>query len=349
MRKLLFAILILSWLICPAITFASDVTRVLITVDVESYAKGNPDKQIWGKQPDGEHGIRRIMDMLDAHGLKATFYLNVYEAAKFGDAELANIARTIHERGHDLELHTHPGPMFGSDVMRKADLDKQTQILKRGIDLIHQWTGKWVVAHRAGAFDANLDTLKACHAVGLMIDHSLSPVAANTKLAQELPATNLPRVHNGVIELPITFYTQVKIGSFRSLRYLDVDGSSYDELVNVIRQFRDAKFPVVTIMMHSFSFVRFGTADRDVERRFDRLLAFLAAEPGVKVVTVGQLQPEWIKQVPMLEHGPTYLRATEEIGKGWKNTVVVLVPLALLLIFAVAIVLAYRRRSRKRG
>lgn len=359
MKKFWLASICLLSLFAPLSGHSAEPTRVLITVDVESYSKGNPDKQIWGKQPDGEHGIRRIMDMLDAHGLKATFYLNVYEAASHGEAAIAEVARAIQQRGHDLELHTHPGPMFGTSTMRRADLGKQVQILQRGMDLLRDWTGKTVVAHRAGAFDANLDTLKACHAVGLSIEHSLSPVAANTKLAQELPATNLPRVIDGVVELPITFYSQVKIGSWKSLRYLDVDGSSYDELVNVIRQFRDAHFPVVTIMMHSFSFVRFGTADRDLERRFDQLLDFLAKEPGLQVVTVEQLQPEWIKQVPALERGQdlvpntgiwlTYMRATEEIGKGWKNTVVVLVPPAVLLILAVLIVVGYRRRRKKRG
>ena len=73
LRNVLFAA---SLLVAAPHVWAAP-TMVMITVDVESYTKGTPDQQIWGKQPDGEHGIRRMMDMLDKHGLKGTFYLNV--------------------------------------------------------------------------------------------------------------------------------------------------------------------------------------------------------------------------------------------------------------------------------
>jgi peptidoglycan/xylan/chitin deacetylase (PgdA/CDA1 family) len=344
----------LSMLLCCS-TFAAAPTQVMITVDVESFSKGNPGLQIWGKQTDGEHGIQRMMDMLDAHGLKGTFYLNVYEAAKFGEAEIANVARTIHSRGHDLELHTHPGPMFGSESMQQASLEKQVEILKRGMELIRQWTGKTVIAHRSGGFYSNMDTLKACQLVGLRIDHSFSPISGDTALAKLLPATNLPREIDGVVELPITYYVQARVGNWQSLRYLDIEGSSYDEMVNTIRQFRDAGFPLITIMLHSFSFVRSGKADLQVEQRFDKLLRFLAAEPGVKVVTASQLYPEWTAQVPALQQGAnlvpetgvwlTYLRTWEDLT-GWKNIVVAVTPPMLLFVVG-AITIWWLQRKKK--
>jgi peptidoglycan/xylan/chitin deacetylase (PgdA/CDA1 family) len=201
-------------------------TLVMITVDVESYTKGTPDQQIWGKQPDGEHGIRRMMDMLDRHGFKGTFYLNVYEAAKHGEAIMAETARTIHGRGHDLQLHTHPQPMFGFETMQNADVEEQVGILNEGKDLIRRWTGKTVIAHRAGAFAANQDTLAACQRAGLVIDSSFSPVSTLTDLSRQLPATNLPRVINGVVELPLTYFAQARVGNWQSLRYLDIEGTS---------------------------------------------------------------------------------------------------------------------------
>ena len=354
MKRLHWLLFFLSLLLCGN-TFAVTPTQVMITVDVESYDKGNPGLQIWSKQPDGEHGIQRMMDMLDAHSLKGTFYLNVYEAAKHGDAEIAKVARTIHSRGHDLQLHTHPGPMFGSDTMQRASLEKQVEILKRGKELILQWTGKTVVAHRAGAFAANLDTLKACKIAGLRIDSSFSPVSTHTMLAQQLPATNLPREIEGVVELPITHYAQARAGNWQSLRYLDVEATSYDEMVSAIRQFRDAGFPVVNIMMHSFSFVRHGVADSAVEQRFDNLLRFLAEEPGVKVVTVGQLYPEWAAQISTSQQATDFVphtgiwlmyRRTWEDFKGWKNIAVAVTPPSVLLVVG-AIVIWWRRQKRK--
>lgn len=336
---------------------AAEPTRVMITVDVESYAKGNPDLQIWGKQPDGEHGIRRIMDLLDKHGLKGTFYLNVYEAAKHGEDELAQVARVIHERGHDLQLHTHPGPMFGVNVMRQGSLSQQIEILKHGEQLIQQWTGKRVIAHRAGAFAGDMNTLRAVHAAGLAIDSSVSPAASKTEFAKTLPPDNRPRVMEGIVELPVSFYTQAKFGDWRSLHYLDIESSSYDELVSVIRQFRDAGLPAVTIMMHSFSFVRNGHTEPAVEQRFDHLLEFLATEPGIKPVTVSQLYPDWIKQleaspqradvVPHTGLWLTYWRAVEHYRQGGANLAVALAPPAALLLLAVLVLVWQRRKGTR--
>lgn len=353
--KVLHSLPFLLSLLLSDNTFAAAPTQVMITVDVESYSKGNPGLQIWGKQPDGEHGIQRMMDMLDAHGLKGTFYLNVYEAAKFGEADIAKVARTIHSRGHDLELHTHPGPMFSSAEMQQASLEKQVEILKRGKELIRQWTGKSVIAHRAGDFAANLDTLKACQLAGLPIDSSFSPVLGYTGLSHQLTGTNLPREIGGVLELPVTQYAQVRVGNWKSLRYLDIEASSLDEMVKAIRQLRDAGFPTVTILMHSFSFVRDGKAHPDVEQRFDNLLSFLAAEPGVKVVSVSEFYTEWITKLSALPQGDNlipstgpwlmYRRAWEDFN-GWKNISVAVTPLAVLLVFG-AITIGWRRNKNK--
>lgn len=351
----IYVVLLLMFVSLSA--FAS-TTKVLITVDVESYEKGNPDKQIWGKQPDGEHGIRRIMDLLDKHHLKGTFYLNVYEAAKHGEPAIAEVARLIHERGHDLQLHTHPSPMFKAYSMQRAELELQVEILKRGKELIHEWTGKTVVAHRAGAFAGNLQTLKASQITGLAIDSSFSPVTQRSMLAHQLEASNLPQRIHGVVELPITFYTQLRFGDWQSLRFLDVEATSLGEFKSVIRQFRDAGFPVANIVMHSFSFVRTGAANPAMERRFDELLAFLAQEPGIEVVTVSQLHPEWTAQVAVLEKGPdlvphtgvwlTYWRAVEHMGEGGANLALALAPLGLAGAAILAMFL-WRRSARPKG
>lgn len=352
LQSLLF---FLSLLLCSS-AFAIVPTQVMITVDVESYGKGNPGLQIWGNQPDGGHGIQRMMDMLDAHGLKGTFYLNVYEAAKFGEAELANVARTINSRGHDLQLHTHPGPMFGIETMQQASLEKQVEILNRGKELIQKWTGKTVVAHRAGGYYANLNTLKACKITGIPLENSFSPVSSDTMLAKLLPASNLPRKIEGVVEIPITYYDQIRVGDLQSMRYLDIEGSSYDEMVSAIRQFRDAGLPVVTIMMHSFSFVRSGKTDPAIEKRFDNVLKFLATEPGIKVVTVSQLYPEWAAHVLSSEQGVNFIadtgvwlmyRRAWEDHDTWKNIVVAATPPAIL--FAIGAITIWWRRNKRKG
>ena len=329
----------------------------MLTVDVESYQKGDPDKQIWGKQADGEHGIRRIMDLLDKHGLKGTFYLNVYEAAKHGEPTIAEVARAIHQRGHDLQLHTHPAPMYGFRNMQHVDLAQQEAVLLRGKELILKWTGKTVVAHRAGAFGANLDTLKASRTVGLAIDSSFSPASPNSMLTRQLPASNWPSLVEGVVELPVSYYAQLSFGNWQSLRILDVEATSLGEFKSVIRQFREGGAPAVNILMHSFSFVRFGVANPALEQRFEQLLAFLAKEPGVEVVTVSQLHPAWTSQIGALKPDAgvvpytglwlTYRRAIEHAGQGGENLMVASAP-AVVAGVAVGIFFIWRRRARSK-
>lgn len=351
-----FCITLVLILFCMTANAAAPM-KVMVTVDVESYTHGDPDKQIWGKQPDGEHGIRRIMDILDKHGLKGTFYLNVYEAAKHGEPRIAEVARAIHQRGHDLQLHTHPAPMFGFGNMQDADFSHQVEILMRGKDLIRKWTGKTVVAHRAGAFAANLDTIRATRASGLTIDSSFSPALSYTMLSRQLPASNLPKIVDGILELPVSYYTQPSLGGWHSLRILDIEASSLDEFKSVVRQFRDEGAPFVNILMHSFSFVRFGPTNPEMERRFDLLLEFLTKEPGLEVVTVSQLSPAWISQVNTLKGGTgpvpytglwmIYGRATEEASEGGVNLVVAVAP-AIAVIIGYVFFVVWRRSTRSK-
>lgn len=338
---------------------AAPPMKVTVSVDVESFGKGNPDQQIWGKQPDGEHGIRRIMDLLDRHAFKGTFYLNVYEAARHGEPVIAEVARAIHQRGHDLQLHTHPKPMFGYTDMQDADYDEQLRILLRGMELIRQWTGKKVIAHRAGSYAANLDTLKAAHAAGLAIDASFSPITRSSGLSRQLSAGNLPGVVEGVAVLPVSYYIQVGIGRWQSPRLLDVEASTLDEFKSVIRQFRNGGAPVVNLMMHSFSFVRSGSANSAMERRFDQQLEFLKTEPGIEVVTVSQLYPDWTSRLGEMKPGTgpvpytglwlTYRRALAHAGEGGVNLAVASAPVLGLGVACLGVMFWRYGRSRHRG
>lgn len=329
------------------------VTHVLITVDVESGIRGTPADQIWGRVEGTSEpfGIDRIMDLMESRGVKGTFFLTPYEAATYGDGEIAAIARRIHERGHDLELHTHPFAMFGFHDMSNASIDDQLEVLRVGKDMLERWTGKTVVAHRAGAYGANLETIEACRRAGLALDASLCP-AVSTELSRQLTPTNHWFRRGDVVVLPVTYYTQACLGRRRFQRILDLEASSLRELKTVIRQARDRSLENVNIMMHSFSFVRYGRPDRGTLRRFERLLDFLVGEPGLAVSTVSSFcdmvrdrpAPERPSNafVPYTGWWLTYLRALEDIDKGWANVAVGLSPLLLLLLAAAAFMLLFR-------
>ncbi len=333
---------------------ASGATQVLITVDVESYTNGDPERQVWGRFSGEEHGITRIMDLLEARDFKGTFFVTPYEAAKHGENAMRDAARAIHSRGHDLQLHTHPGPMYGVKRLSHADLPHQVEILRQGMEMLKRWTGKSVIAHRAGAYAANLDTLEACRQVGLVLDASFSPAARHTQLARQVLKTNQPLEMNGVLELPVTYYIQAGIGGWRSMRIVDIEASTLRELRSIVRQARDQGLPMVNVMMHSFSFVRYGRVSHDVEQRFADFLEFLEREPGIAVVTVADFYRDWqsngvqraaIENVePYTGWWLTYLRAVEDIDKGYRNIVVAFAPPAVLLLFGLAGIW-WRRRA----
>lgn len=138
----LMAVLILS-AYRPGTAATGGVIYVLFTVDVETRAATGRDADIWGIVPaeSERHGIERMMDLLDCHGAKGTFFVNVYDAPTHAEDVMAAVCRTIHKRGHGVELHTHPAPMFGLSYMQYADLSTQTEILRRGASLLRYWLG----------------------------------------------------------------------------------------------------------------------------------------------------------------------------------------------------------------
>lgn len=298
------------------------------------------------------------MDLLESHQVRGTFFLNVYEIAKHGDEIMARAARSIHSRGHDLELHTHPRPMYRPYGMSQASFEEQLEILAKGIALVAGWTGKRVVAHRAGAFLANGDTLRALAAAGLEVDCSLAPGSHDVvPLVHELGASNLARRVGGVWEIPVTYYEQMRIGPWRSRRILDIEASSLAEVKSVTRRAVEQGWPTICILMHSFSFARKGRSDERIIRRLSALLEWLREQDDIRIATVEQafrhleaanVQESIPGTVPCTGIWLTWARALQSWNDGWKNFVVSALGIACLALPLIAIVyVGYRLLVRQ--
>ena len=333
---------------------------VLVTIDVESRRQGGLEQNIWGELP-GEaekHGITRMMDILDRHGMKGTFFVNVYEAPWHREGAMAEVCRTIHKRGHDVELHTHPAPMFGVFYMQYADLPTQTEILRRGARLLKEWTGVEPVAHRAGGHMANLDTLEACREAGIPLDFSYNIAWPASSLSSAGLTQNAPFVREGVLCVPDTAYQQVGVGSWQSLRILDIEASSPEEIRKVIADLRQHGVRAATILMHSFSFSRSGKPNLRVERVFEDLAAGFAADPSVQVVTARQLHDIWRANPGALQGGDylpttgwwmTYCRAWQRLDEGAMNGIVAVGPVVAVGLLGVVGGVLWRRRRHTHG
>ncbi len=334
---------------------------VLFTVDVESTSKGSPERDIWGRLPGEpeEHGIGRMMDIFGRHGVKSTFFVNVYEAAVHGEEVMVTVCRSIHQRGHDIELHTHPDPIFDVYAMKDANTQKQEEILRAGVEFIKRATGQIVIAHRAGGYLANYDTLVACRQVGIMSEYSHNRGYHGEGFAAPPLTTNKAVVYDGVLCIPVTNYVQAGLSNWKSIRFLDIEASSPQEIKEVVRQLQSHGVRTVVIMMHSFSFSRFGEPNERVERALDDLLGEFVADPDIRVVTARQLYEIWRKNpealkgrdyLPTTGWWMTYCRAWQRLGEGWKNVVVALTPPGgVVLVIGTGLIWRHRRRRRELG
>lgn len=332
-----------------AIGFYIMKTKFIFSIDVETRVSGDPEQDIMGALPGyGEKmGVEKIMDLLEAWEVHGTFFLNVYEVAKYGEEIIASAARLIHARGHDLELHTHPRPMYEFYGMSRAPLGEQIGILEKGMSLIEGWTGKRVIAHRAGAFSANADTLRAVEAAGLLLDSSLSPGSrVLSSLVKELGASNLARYVGKVWEIPVTYYDQLRIGSWCSRRILDIEGCSLSEIKHVTRWAIQQGVPTVCILMHSFSLSRDGRPDRRVIGRLSALLAWLREQNDIEFGTIEQVcqhldvcdMPQVRVRAANTGFWLTWSRALRSWNDGWKNLLVTITGISCFALLALVLV-----------
>lgn len=324
-------------------------TTFIVTVDVETRTQGDSARDISGAIPGYQEnfGVEKIMDLLEEHHALGTFFVNAYEIAKHGDDVVPSTARLIHDRGHDLELHTHPRPMFEFYGMSQASLGEQQAILEKGISLLETWAGKKVVAHRAGAFAANTDTMRAVGATGLLADCSLSAGSrVPVPLVAELGASNaVQRVH-GAWEIPVTCFDQVRLGPWHSRRILDIEGCSLPEIKRVVRWAVRNQLPTVCILMHSFSLSRHGKPNHRVIRRLSALLTWLREQDGIEVGTIEQVcrrldnvsLPQSAASIPATGAWLTWGRAVGSWNDGWKNLLVSIAGAGILAALALALV-----------
>lgn len=338
-------------LVGPHHLFAETMkTTFIVTVDVETRTHGDSNQDISGLIPGypGNFGIEKIMEVLEEHRAHGTFFLNVYEIAKRGEEVVRSAARLIHERGHDLELHTHPRPMFRFYGMSQASFDEQKTILEKGIALLEGWTGKKVVAHRAGAFAANTDTLRAVAAAGLRADCSLSAGShVSVPLVAELGPTNSVQCVDDAWEIPVTCFDQVRFGPWHSRRILDIEGCSLPEIKRITRWAVRQQLPAVCLLMHSFSLSRHGKPNRRVIQRLSALLAWLREQGNIEIGTIeqtccqldaGSLSPA-TAVIPVTGVWLTWRRAVGSWSDGWKNFLVAISGAGVLAVLALALFL----------
>ena len=276
---------------------------VIVTVDTENLQPHLLEGRyganlIRGEGPRGVFGTPLIMELLEAHGIRAAFFVNVYEYGQFGEAEIEAICAEIKGRGHDVELHTHPVWCYDRDRehMWQYTLDEQSEIIRHGLDLIEHWTGERPWAHRAGAYGANADTIEALALHDIPMDSSAFFEHPNCRIHK---VRNRVALLGSVLEVPVTGFFRhqglslgpVTIPRGRRFIKTDIDWALPSELKTFIRRAREHRLRVMTLFLHSYSLMRLDetwsvTGPEECKvRAFQDLLARIASDPGIEILT----------------------------------------------------------------
>jgi peptidoglycan/xylan/chitin deacetylase (PgdA/CDA1 family) len=246
---------------------------------------------VYGRTSDGEFGVRYQSRKFSEFGLKATFFTEALSADVIGRRPIEDVVRHIHHRGHEVQLHVHtewlgdisvPGlPGEYRQNLGHFSLEEQTRIIARGIRNLRRCGGRDIVALRAGNCGANLDTLRAASANGLLFDSSYNrPQIGAACDLQALGELIAPKCVEGVVEVPVSYFSDYP-GHFRPVQLCACSFSEIREAL--LWAWRD-RWSTFVFMMHSFELIKHGPRSSEPAAphlihlaRFEKLCRFLAA------------------------------------------------------------------------
>ena len=278
--------------------------KVFITVDVETSIGGafakpdklrpvGADKRIYGQIGNKEYGIPLIIEILNSYNLKATFFVEPFNADLGYPGETEPIVRFLVENGQDVQLHVHPNhvhyglhksgePYQRTDQMADLEQEWQKEIVERGAALLEKWTGIRPIAFRAGNMGASEETLQAMQESGLWIDSSytFSYVGGQCRFLEK-ERYNGSKWYGEVLEVALSAYRQPKVPGLHPSKPVDLMGSSFAECRDAVQMICDAGADAVAIL-HSFSLFKVrdkqyndGKLNRVVIRRFEKFCRWL--------------------------------------------------------------------------
>ncbi len=206
----------------PASPASDPRVLLLFTVDTEATLQymSDPDPRravdefIFCRHADGDAGIEMIMDALDRHGFKGTFFLDVLSEYQFGEGSLEPVVDAIKRRGHDIQLHLHTAPHLRfaadpsvralSDALASYNPDRFRGALELAVELFVERVGEVPVAYRSGAYRITDEFLRILPEFGLRIDSSIYPFK-NCEVSSWMRARTQPFRVGTVLEIPVSW------------------------------------------------------------------------------------------------------------------------------------------------
>ena len=276
--------------------------NVFITVDTEHSIGGafkdsnlkpvGNEKRVWGKIGDKSFGIPLMMDIAETYDIRLTFFVEALNKYYFGEDETKKVCEYILNRGHEVQLHLHPNYLnfklnnpldkTYSDLIGTYRLEKQIELIREGIEILFRNGVPRPIAFRAGCFAANEETLRALKATGVLIDSSYNKSSVGDTCLLDNHQINDLTYLSEIWEFPITNFVESAKVRPKRFKPLDINGVSFQEMRSVLNQAKEGGPHNITIIMHSFSFLKPYDVQynrvrlrRNVIQRFRKLCKFL--------------------------------------------------------------------------
>jgi len=284
---------------------------VCITIDAEfdiNHSLGQPDSHTPIGFPsmqrllDGKsHGLGFILDTLGAHGLPATFFIEVFCAHLFGIGEVQQMVAAIRagDANHDIQLHAHPCWRYFRDpdwrntvkTIRKNDSwagrgAEALPMMREAIELFTTIVGQPPQAFRSGNLQVDSDVHAALAQLGVPVSSSVGLGLTRPDDAS-LQRWIAPTRKHDVLEVPVAAYAEPGLRGER-VKCLTITGTSWPVTRDMLEWAYQTQNGPVVILTHASEFSAcINTEQGDptqvgyrpnplVQRRLQQLAQFLA-------------------------------------------------------------------------
>ncbi|MBV8888189.1 MAG: hypothetical protein JO305_00815 [Alphaproteobacteria bacterium] len=265
----------------------------LITIDTEASLRlmRHPDlaraieHQVCGRIDGREIGIGLIMDQLERHNCRGTFFVDVMLEHQFGQAALETTIAAIAARGHDIQLHMHPSPnlVYTGDerlvtlARNSVEPDGFARCLDMAMELFVARVGRTPIAFRNGSyriFDSYFEILKRA---GFRYDSSVYPFK-NCHVSSWMRGRTQPfEVIPGLWEIPVSWVVSRPEGEDDHAlvsQFTTKQGSTRTALEQSLEILAHTSSPrpcFIVGMLHSYSYLgEFRARDEAVAAAWNR-------------------------------------------------------------------------------